>query len=93
MYKESTEHVDEPMTINSNEIKEVNHYIHLSQCISMDSTSKEQEIKRLITLRWQAFGRASAIFTDKDILIILKRQVYDWCIYQQSAVDQKPGIL
>ena len=42
--------------------------------------TEEQEIKRRITLGWQAFGRASAIFKNKDIPIVLKRQVYDQCI-------------
>ena len=46
----------------------------------MESASKEQEIKRRITLGCQAFGRASAIFKNKDIPIVLKRQVYDQCI-------------
>ena len=31
----------------------------------METASKEQEIKRRITLGWQAFGRASAIAVDK----------------------------
>ena len=33
--------------------------IYLGQCISMDSDSKEHEIKRRITLGWRVFGRAS----------------------------------
>ena len=79
-YNELDRDVDKPTTIESNEIEEVDHYIYLGQCISMDSASKEQEIKRRITLGWQAFGRASVIFRNKDIPIILKRQVYDQCI-------------
>ena len=43
----------------------------------MDSASKEQEINLRIALGWQAFGRASAIFKNKDIPIVIKRQVYD----------------
>ena len=39
-----------------------------------------QEIKRRITLGWQAFGRASAIFKNKEIPTCLKRQVYNQCI-------------
>lgn len=46
----------------------------------MGSASMEQEIKRRITLGWQAFGRVSAIFRNKDIPIILKRQVYGQCL-------------
>ena len=80
MYNEFAEDIEEPTTINSNEIEEVDHYIYLGQYISMDSASKEQEIKRRITLGWQAFGRASTIFKNKDISIVLKRQVYDQCI-------------
>ena len=80
MCNEFAEDVEEPTIIDSNQIEEVDHYIYLGQRISMDSASKEQEIKRRITLRWQAFGRASAIFKNKDIPIVLKRQVYDQCI-------------
>ena len=46
----------------------------------METASKEQEIKRRITLGWQAFGRASAIFNNKEIPTCLKRQVYNQCI-------------
>ena len=46
----------------------------------METASKEQEIKRRITLGWQAFGRASAIFKNKEIPTCLKRQVYNQCI-------------
>ena len=46
---------------------------------------------------WMAsFGRArsSAIFRNKDILIIIKCQVYDQCILPTvTYTDQKPGIL
>ena len=63
----------------NNNIDVVNHFIHLGQRIFMDSASKEQEIKRRIESCWQAFGRASSIFKNKDIPIILKRQVYDQC--------------
>ena len=61
-------------------IEEVDHYIYLGQRISMETASKEQEIKRRITLGWQAFGRASAIFKNKEIPTYLKRQVYNQCI-------------
>ena len=33
----------------------------------------EQEIKCRITLGWKAFGRASEVFKNKDIPILLKR--------------------
>ena len=68
------------ITIDNNIIEEVDHYIYLGQCISMDTASKEQEIKRRITFGWQAFGRASAIFKNKAIPLILKRKVCDQCI-------------
>ena len=68
------------ITIDNNIIEEVDHYIYLGQRISMDTASKEQEIKRRITFGWQAFGRASAIFKNKAIPLILKRKVYDQCI-------------
>ncbi|KAM7435318.1 hypothetical protein ABFA07_014709 [Porites harrisoni] len=77
MYNEFAENVEEPTTIDSNEIDEVDHYIYLGQYFSMDSASKEQEIKRRITLGLQAFGRASAIFKNKDLPIVLKPQVYN----------------
>ncbi|XP_037804863.1 uncharacterized protein LOC119599190 [Penaeus monodon] len=44
------------------------------------NATKEQEIKRRITLGWQAFGKASAIFKNKEFPLVLKRQVYDQCI-------------
>ena len=52
MYYEFAENVEEPNT-ESNKIDE--------------GTSKEQEIKRRITLGLQAFSRASAIFKNKDL--------------------------
>ena len=60
--------------------EEVDHYIYLGQRITMDTASKEQEIKRRITFGWQAFGRASVIFKNKAIPLVLKRKVYDQCI-------------
>ena len=66
--------------IGGNEIEVVQNYIYLRKLISATSTSKEQEIKRRITMGWQAFGRASSIFKNKDIPIIHKRQVYSQCI-------------
>ena len=80
MYNELAEDVEEPTTIDSNEIEEFDHYIYLGQCISMESTTKDQEIKRRITLGCKSFGRASAILKNKDMPIVLKRQVYDQCI-------------
>ena len=66
---------------NDNNNREVvDHYIYLGQLIIMNSTSKEREIKRRITMGWQSFGRASSIFKNQDIPIIQKRQVYDQCI-------------
>ncbi|XP_042865863.1 uncharacterized protein LOC122249230 [Penaeus japonicus] len=53
---------------------------YIRQLITANSTSKEQEIKRRITIGWQAFGRASTISKNKDISLILKRQVYNQCI-------------
>ena len=58
----------------------VDHYIYLGQLITMNSASKEREIKRRITMGWQSFGRASSIFKNQNIPIIQKRQVYDQCI-------------
>ena len=46
----------------------------------LPQTSKELEITRKITLGWQAFGRASAIFKSKDFPLALKRKIYDQCI-------------
>ena len=46
----------------------------------METASREQEIKRRITLGWQAFGRASVIFKNNEIPTCLKRQVYNQCI-------------
>lgn len=51
----------------------------------MDSAEKEQEIKSRINLRLQAFGREGAIFKNKDIPIVLKRQVYDQCIFNTNS--------
>jgi len=66
--------------IGGNESEIVQKYIYLGQLISATSTSKEQEIKRRITMGWQAFGRASSIFKNKDIPITHKRKVYNQCI-------------
>ena len=80
MCNKHAEDTNRKITIDSNEIEEVDHYIYLGQRISMETASKEQEIKRRITLGWQAFGRASAIFKNKEIPTCLKRQVYNQCI-------------
>lgn len=58
----------------------VNECIYLDQCVSMDSASKEQEAKRRITFGLQAVGKASVVLRNKDIPIILKRQVYGQCL-------------
>ena len=80
MCNKHAEDTNRKITIDNNEIEEVDHYIYLGQRISMETSSKEQEIKRRITLGWQAFGRASAIFKNKEIPTCLKRQVYNQCI-------------
>ncbi|XP_042886328.1 uncharacterized protein LOC122262382 [Penaeus japonicus] len=72
---------DIKIELYNNEIEVVQNYINLGQLISTNSTSKEQEIKRRITIGWQAFGRASTVFKNKDISLILKRQVYNQCIH------------
>ena len=66
--------------IGGNETEVVQNYICLGQLISATSTSKEQDIKRRITMGWQAFGRTSSICKNKDIPIIHKRQVYNQCV-------------
>jgi len=71
---------DQQIQVDNNTIEVVDHYIYLGQHISLQNASKEQEIKRRITLGWQAFGKASAIFKNKEFPLILKRQVYDQCI-------------
>ena len=80
MCNKHAEDTNRKITIDNNEIEEIDHYIYLGQRISMETASKEQEIKRRITLGWQAFGRASAIFKNKEIPTCLKRQVYNQCI-------------
>ena len=66
--------------IEDNVIEIVQQYIYLGQLIKLDSISKDEEIKRRITMGWQSFGRASSILKNQDIPICLKRQVYDQCI-------------
>ena len=80
MCNKHAEDTNRKITIDNNEIEEVDHYIYLGQRISMETASKEQEIKLRITLGWQAFGGASAIFKNKEIPTCLKRQVYNQCI-------------
>ena len=80
MCNKHAEDTNRTITIHNNEIEEVDHYIYLGQRISMETASKEQEIKRRITLGWQAFRRASAIFKNKEIPTCLKSQVYNQCI-------------
>ena len=66
--------------IYGNVIQVVNQHIYLGQRISIDTASKEEEIKRRITFGWQAFGKASMILKNKDFPLVLKRQVYYQCI-------------
>jgi len=65
--------------VENDSIRVVDHYIYPGQRVTTDS-SKEQEIKRRITLGWQAFGRASTVFKSEKIAMTLKRKVYDQCI-------------
>ena len=80
MCNKYTEQSDEILEIENQQIEKVEHYIYLGQRISLHDSSKENEIKRRITLGWQAFGRANSVFQNKKIPIILKRKVYDQCI-------------
>ena len=50
MCSKHAEDTNRKITIDNNEIEEVDHYIYLGQRISMETASKEQEIKRRITL-------------------------------------------
>ena len=92
MCNKHAEDTNRKITIDNNEIEEVDHYIYLGQRISMETASKEQDIKRRKTLGWQAFGRASEIFKNKEIPTCLKRQVYNQCIIPLSPTDLKRGI-
>jgi len=65
--------------VENDSIAVVDHYIYLGQRATTDS-SREQEIKRRVTLGWQAFGRASTVFKSEKIAMTLKRKVYDQCI-------------
>ena len=74
--------VDDPLEsiqVGDVELEEVNHYVYLGQRIEMDP-SKEKEVKRRIALGWQAFGRASMLFKDRQVPIIHKRKIYNQCI-------------
>ena len=70
---------EKDIKLDNEKLESVDHYIYLGQRISMQP-SKEKEIVRRITLGWQAFGRASSIFKNDKIAMILKRKVYDQCI-------------
>nr|XP_027215156.1 uncharacterized protein LOC113808029 [Penaeus vannamei] len=52
------------------------------QLISLSSASREQEIKRRITMGWEAFGRAGSIFKDKTLSVVIKIRICDQCILQ-----------
>ena len=80
MCNKFTEQADKSFEIENQRIEKVEHYIYLGQRISLQDSSKENEIKRRITLGWQAFGRANLVFKNKKLPIILKRKVYDQCI-------------
>ena len=82
------EHVDGnfEIKIGINNIEVVDHYtcIYLGQLITMNSASKEREIKRRITIGWQNFGRATSIFKNQDIPIIQKRTSLQTVYYANS---------
>ena len=77
--KENKKKDNTTIKIENEKLNKVDHYIYLGQQISMNP-SKEEEIKRRITLGWQAFGRASSTFKNKKIPLVLKRRVYNQCI-------------
>ena len=74
--------------IENKELKKVDHYIYLEQQISMN-LSKEDKIKRRITLGWQAFGRAISTFKNNKIPLVLKRRVYNQCILPKVTYGAK----
>ena len=67
----------EDIILEGTSLENVEKYTYLSQITSMNS-SKENEIKRRISLGWQALGRASPINTSK--MPISLKKVYDKCI-------------
>ena len=76
------EDVEERTTNDSNEIEEVK-LLHLPHSVKASPWIPPRRNKRsnIVSLSWwQSFGRAIAIFKNKDIPIVLKRQVYDQCI-------------
>ena len=80
MCNKYTEHADDILEIEDQQIKDVDRYIYLGQRISLHDYSKVGKIKRRITLGWQEFGKANSVFKTKKILIILKRKACDQCI-------------
>jgi len=70
--------IGEDITLDGEPLEQVDRYIYLGQLITMDS-NKDAEIRRRISLGWQAFGRASSIFKS-NMPMCQKRKVYNQCI-------------
>ena len=90
MHNKLVKDKDTTIKIENEKLKKVDHYIYLGQQISMNP-SKEEEIKRRITLGWQAFGRASSTFKNKKISLVLKRRIYNKCILPIVTWNMEPN--
>ena len=77
MYNKHVEDKDTTIKIEQKDLKKVEHFIYLGHQISMKF--QKEEIKRIITLGWQVFGRASSIFNNNKTPLVVKRRVYNQC--------------
>ena len=93
MYNEFAKKVEEPTTIDSNEIDEVDHYIYLGQYFSMDSASKEQEIKRRIPSDCKLSVQRARSSKTKTFRSFLNPRFTISTSYQQSPTDLRAEIV
>lgn len=68
------------ITIDQQQIENVSHYIYLGHNITLGKDNQRSEVARRVSLMWAAFGNLAHILKNPDILINLKRKIFDSCI-------------
>ena len=75
---------DEEIKIKNEKLEKVESYNYLRQ-ITTTNRKSEDEIKERIRKSWSCFGKNRETFMDKNLLLSLKRQVFNQCILPTTA--------
>lgn len=78
---------EEDFYLHNNKLENIAEYIYLGHTIRLGKENQVTEVNRRIKLTWVAFGKMNDIFKNKDIIINLKKKVYDICVLPVSTND------